>query len=150
MNKVFVFSFIETLNEEQVNLLKDKLQTFLSDWKAHGKPVSSEFEILKDRFLVVKSNVKCGSAIDRFFAFILKLFEENNFPIAEDDVLFFEIDGAIVPVKYSNLKDLILQGKIKEDTVYYDRTVMHTGDIDNFITTAGNSWLKKFFNTVNV
>ncbi len=127
--------------------MEKELQEFLVNWKAHGKPVSSEYKLLEDRFLMLRSDTKCGSSVDRLFEFLFDLFARYGFQRASEDTLFFKKNGEIFFLPFKDLKQAVAEGSITPETVYYDSTIMHTGNYEDFITTAGNSWLQKFFPT---
>ncbi len=150
MEKVWVFSFIKPINNDKFKEFAKELKEFLANWKAHGKPVSSEYKLIEDRFLMLRSDTKCGSSVDRLFEFLFGLFEKYEMQRASEDTLFFKNSEGIFFVPFKDLKNAIAEGKITPETPYYDATIMHTGNHLAFETTAGESWLKKYFKPVSV
>ena len=66
--KIWFFSLLSPIDTAQSARLSDLFSQFLSQWRSHGTPVEGTFEVLHNRFILIKGAVEgdtpSGCSID--------------------------------------------------------------------------------------
>ena len=52
-SRIWVYGAQDIISSENQELISDKIFAFLSNWSHHGKPLTSSFIFIKNRFLII-------------------------------------------------------------------------------------------------
>ena len=52
-SRIWVYGAQDIISSENQELISDKIFAFLSNWSHHGKPLTSSFTFIKNRFLII-------------------------------------------------------------------------------------------------
>jgi len=76
-SRVWIYQSIREFSEIEINQLKTKAESFISEWTSHGKTMSACIEIFHNRFIIVcvdeKTTSASGCGIDKSVKFIQQL-----------------------------------------------------------------------------
>lgn len=76
-SRVWIYQSIREFSENEIIQLKNKGESFISEWTSHGKTMSACIEIFHNRFIIVcvdeKTTSASGCGIDKSVKFIQQL-----------------------------------------------------------------------------
>ena len=52
-SRIWIYGAQDVISSENQKLISDKIIDFLNNWSHHGKPLTSSFTFIKNRFLVI-------------------------------------------------------------------------------------------------
>lgn len=150
--RVWIYTISKLLNQEELSDLFNKCKEFVSTWTAHDISLDADFEIYKNRFLIIKVNEQkynaSGCSIDKQLRFIKEL--ENKFQVEMLNRLLvaFENHGEVEVVKSTDITNLLESGKIDEETIIYNNTVTDSIQLsEHWKIPLKRSWLNKYLKT---
>ena len=152
MNRVWTFIISKKLSETELSHLLASGKSFVKAWTAHDQQLSAEFEIFKERIIVVKVNetttAASGCSIDKLTKFIreaeTKLDVEllNRFLVAYNDGDELQITHA------SLIKELLADRRITPQSIFYNTAVLTENELKNWEQPLKNTWLNKYLEKI--
>ena len=144
-SRVWVFGSAKPLAEKERAELTTRVDEFLSDWKAHGDPLTAAKKISDDRFLTIAvdqdSAHASGCSIDGLFRSLRELEQKMGTSLLDRSLVYYSGDGGIHAVSRDQFSGLASAGKIDADTKVFDPTVTTLGEWRaRFQSRAGDSW----------
>jgi hypothetical protein len=156
MERIWIFASEKVISESLGNEIVSEIKLFLSQWKAHGKPLASNVEILGNHFIKIAVDESfenaSGCSIDTMVKFIQSIESEFSINLTDRSLVYFRNDkNEIFSDKFQNVKNLIRSGKINEKTLVYNTAVNNSSEFGNsWISVAKDTWLKKYFQNIHV
>lgn len=148
MNRVWTYIISKKLNESELNDLLKTGKTFVSGWTAHENKLSADFEIFKERIVVVKVNEDIanasGCSIDKLTRFIKDSEIKFGVELLNRFLVAYRNGDHIEVVHTSQLRDLLAQRLISENTIIYNTAVASENELANWEQALKNSWLNKY------
>jgi hypothetical protein len=144
--RTWVFGAEKSIDPEATELLLSEVDRFLSQWKAHGSPLTVGRDWKYGRFLTVAVDQSTagasGCSIDRLFRTLKALESRLGASLVPSGVVFFRgRKGAIECVERERFTALGTEGKIGPDTRVFDPTVTTLGEWRaRFELNAAQSW----------
>jgi len=144
--RVWVFGADKSLDVGATDLLLAEVDGFLSEWHAHGSPLTVGRDWKYGRFLTVAVDQSTagasGCSIDGLFRTLKGLGSKLGASLVTSGVIFFrERKGTIQCVDRERFTALSAEGKIGPDTPVFDPTVTTLGEWRaRFELNAGQSW----------
>lgn len=139
-----LFSIANALKLEQ--MLKD----FVTGWNSHGTPVKGFASLFFGRFLLIMADETAtgvsGCSTDSSVELVRNISRTFETDLLNRTDLAFYIKDKVEIIPLQQLPYAIEHGFITPDTLYFNNTVLTKKDmLENWITPAGNSWLKRYF-----
>mgnify|MGYP003346403969 CR=1 FL=1 len=76
-SRIWIYGAQDVISSENQKLISDKIIDFLNNWSHHGKPLTSSFTFIKNRFLVIgldeSKNPTGGCSMDTLQNLILDI-----------------------------------------------------------------------------
>ncbi|MEP6905231.1 MAG: hypothetical protein ABI875_04060 [Gemmatimonadales bacterium] len=144
--RVWVYGVDSNLDEKGQATLLTEVDNYLTQWTAHGVPLSAAREWSYDRFLTVAVDQNragaSGCSIDGLFHTLKALESQIGAAIVTSGLIFFrEIDGRIRSVTRDEFTELGAAGKVNGDTEVFDPSVTTLGEWrSRFRSRAADSW----------
>jgi hypothetical protein len=144
--RTWVFGANKTLEATASETLLSEVDRFLSQWKAHGSPLTVGRDWKYCRFLTVAVDQSTagasGCSIDGLFRTLKALEPELGASLVTSGLVFYrDASGAIRSVDREGFTALGAQGKIQPDTGVFDPTVTTLGEWRaRFELSAAQSW----------
>lgn len=147
--KVWVYQANRTLNEEELNIIDDTLQTFISGWVAHGKDLKAGYKILYGRFIVLSVdeayNMATGCSIDSSVAVIKELSSKLAVDFFDRTQIAFFNNGLVETISLNDLSEAGKSGRITAESVFFNNLISNIGEFNkNWKIKAEDSWLKRY------
>lgn len=144
--RVWVYGVDRDLGEQAKSNLLREVDNYLTQWTAHGAPLSAARDWSYDRFLTIAVDQNragaSGCSIDGLFRALKTLEAQLGAAIITSGLIFFrDKDGRIRSVKRDEFSDLAAAGKVDGDTQVFDPSVTTLGEWrSRFRSRAADSW----------
>ncbi|WP_283671468.1 hypothetical protein [Candidatus Ornithobacterium hominis] len=150
-SKVWIFMAENPLQEEVLELARKALNSFISQWQAHGSDLHAGFELLESRFIVIcvdesKAGAS-GCSIDSLMRFMQGLEREIENPLTNRMLVAWKAteNSEIKVEKLHQFKMMLKNGEINSDALVYDNSI---SDLYQFRhqwkRKLKDSWASKF------
>ncbi|WP_187478317.1 ABC transporter ATPase [Amniculibacterium sp. G2-70] len=146
---VWVYNADRFLTADDKQHITTKVQDFIDNWDSHGSLVKGTFTILHDAFLVIfaddQGDPLCGRAQSASVNLVKELEKDLNIKFLDRMRQSFQENNEVKLVKLAELKTLYKDGKINDETLVFDNTVINKKDFDSRWKVAlKDSWHKRF------
>ena len=147
--RAWVFGADHDLDESAADLLLRDVDRFLSQWHAHGAPLTAARDWKYRRFLTVAVDQSTagasGCSIDGLFRSLKALEPRLGGSLVTSGLLFYrDRKGRIQAVDRDRFTELNAEGKIGPETQVFDLTVTTLGEWKaRFELNVGDSWHAK-------
>jgi hypothetical protein len=144
--RTWVFGANKTLDDPASEVLLVEVDRFLSQWKAHGSPLTVGRDWKYGRFLTVAVDQSTagasGCSIDGLFRSLKALEPRLGASLVTSGLIFYrDTSGAIQSVDRERFTTLGGEGKIQPGTSVFDPTVTTLGEWRaRFELEASQSW----------
>jgi hypothetical protein len=145
-SRAWVFGSDRALEPSAEELLFHEVDRFLSQWHAHGAPLTVGRDWKYGRFLIVAVDQSTagasGCSIDGLFRALKSLESRLGASLVTSGLVYFrDPKGKIQAVDRERFVALAAEGKIKPDTQVFDPTVTTMGELRaRFELPAAKSW----------
>lgn len=148
--RVWVFQSDRLLTADEVNILQENGKKFAAQWRAHGKELTAQFEVVQNLFLVMAIDEQMegasGCSIDTFMRFVLDA--ERNLQLTFTNRLCFAciMNDEVQVVKSTEARQLIAEGKLTKETLVFDNLIANLGQLRNeWLKPASQVWVNRLF-----
>lgn len=144
--RVWVYGADRDLGERAKSTLLGEVDNYLTQWTAHGAPLSAARNWSDDRFLTIAVDQNragaSGCSIDGLFRTLKGLEKELGASIVTSGLIFFrDKDGAIRSVTRDEFSELGSAGTVNGNTEVFDPSVTTLGEWrSRFKSRAADSW----------
>ena len=144
--RVWVYGVDREVAEESRSVLLDEVDNYLTQWTAHGVPLSAARDWRDDRFLTIAVDQEragaSGCSIDGLFRALKAVEGKLGAAIVTSGLIFFrDKDGRIRSVTRDEFSELGAAGEVGGDTEVFDPSVTTLGEWrSRFTSRAADSW----------
>jgi hypothetical protein len=144
--RVWVFGSDRPLSEAATTALMQGVEDYLSQWTAHGAPLTVGYEWRFGRLLIVgvdqRSAGATGCSIDGLFRVLQGLEATLGATLVGGGRVYYRDGaGAVQSAPRSELKALHAAGTIRDDSVVFDTSLTDLGSLrSGFEMPARKSW----------
>jgi hypothetical protein len=148
-SRVWVFGSDRPISEEGTKTLMKEVEEFLSQWKAHGEPLTVGYEWRFGRLLVVAVDQRTagasGCSIDGLFRVLQGLTPKTGATLVGGGRVYYrDGNGEVQSAERHELKALAASGAILDDSVIFDTSLTDLGSLrSGFEKAARKSWAAK-------
>jgi hypothetical protein len=145
-SRVWVFGADHDLDDSATDLLLRDVDRFLSQWHAHGAPLTAARDWKCQRFLTIAVDQSTagasGCSIDGLFRSLKSLESRLGASMVTSGLIFYrDRNGTVQSVDRERFTELGAEGKIEPGTRVFDPTVTTLGEWKaRFELKAGDSW----------
>lgn len=149
--RIWVYQANRRLDDEELKILTDRLQSFSDTWDSHGKELKNSFRFFYNYFIVIGVNENyipaSGCSIDKSIDFIRQAEEKLSISLLDRSRIAFEIDTVITQIPFTNLREQIQNKVILPETIMFNNTVTTMKEFNSgWKIPAGETWISKYFN----
>jgi hypothetical protein len=150
--RVWVFGASGQLEDDKAETLIGSVQSFISGWLAHGRPVYGAMDWRFGHFLIIAADEEAsgvsGCSIDALFRTLKTLEAETGTTLMDSSLVWYrEPAGEIKVVSRPEFRALASAGAVAEETIVFDNTVASVGAIraGEWKRKAADSWHGRAF-----
>lgn len=154
-SRVWVFGSDRPLSEEGTTTLLKGVDEHLTEWKAHGEPLTVGSQLRDNRFLVVAVDQSTagasGCSIDGLFRVLKGLETKVGASLVGGGRVFYrDSTAAVQSTSRDQIPALVSSGAITKDTVVFNTSLTDLGAFrSGFEKRAKESWIAPMMGTVN-
>ena len=148
--RLWIFGLEKAIDQEDLTKVDEKLNGFLSSWKAHGKPLEAECAVYEGRFILVAaspSTLASGCSIDALFKVVSSIASEFKNSVSSPGDIFFRNpeELSVAHLNRQEFKNSYNQAILSADTVVFDLTVDSFEKLQSggFEKSLKDSWHQK-------
>lgn len=147
-SKVWVYQSSRSLDEDDINFLKVRIDDFVSNWESHGSLLKADFDVLNNLFVVFfvdeQSDRMCGSAQDRKVRLMKDLEQELEVEFLNRMNLAYMKNNVATVFKMNDLGTLYEKGELTDNTIVFNNTITTKKEFDSvWKTPLKDSWHKQ-------
>ncbi|WP_435253698.1 ABC transporter ATPase [Tenacibaculum sp. A30] len=146
--KVWVYPSSRKFYPQEIDELKEKLQSFVEAWKQDDADFKASFELKYDRFIVFSAEEDVqltNTDIDQQVAFILQLQQEYEVELLDKMNVCFKQGEFIQYKDVKEFKTLLKKKSVSAKTVVFDNLVQTKGELENYWEVPiTESWYNRF------
>lgn len=146
--RVFIYGFERSLSAGEQKDLGDQVEKFLSGWTSHETEVTSGYQMLYDRFLILGAVTGLsGCSIDKSVHLMQEIRDSKGLNALNYDMVFYKNGGSVGAVTRAKFEDLTRKKSVSSETIVFNNTIQNLGDVrtGKWETEAGNSWHARAF-----
>ena len=153
-SKVWIYQSSRLFLISEVLEMEEMLQQFVAGWKSHGAPVKGFANIFFGRFIILmadETNTGVGGCSTDSSVHLIKEIEKKyQVDMFNRQMLSFIIKDKIEQLPIAQVAYAIENNFIDENSLYFDNSITTKKQLlSEWITPAGNSWLKRMFAVSN-
>ena len=146
-SRIWVYASETIIPKDIQSIVGSKLTNFLNEWYHHGKPLTSSFNFLHNRFLVIgldeTINPTGGCSMDVLQNLILELDNLYKFNFYERMNVFIKLDNKITCVHSNQLSSY---DNVSKETLFFNLNISNKKDLNTWIIPIKNGWCNRFLN----
>ena len=145
-SKVWVYQCGRAFTQQEIPLLKEKIENFISTWQRHGVGLKASYLIKYEQFIVLLVDDEIsGCAIDASVNLIKTLETEFSVDLMNKLNVAYKSENEINTVSLANFKLAMQQQKITENTVVFNNMVTTKIAFETqWEIPVKNSWHQRF------
>ncbi len=148
MNRIWTFIISKSLSDNELNIITETGTKFVNGWTAHEQKLTANFEIYKNKIIIVKVNEEAthasGCSIDKLTQFIKQLEVNFNIELLNRLLVAYKKEDEVVIVNSSKIKELLQTNSVSENTIVYNTSVSTQNELQNWEQPLKNTWLAKY------
>jgi hypothetical protein len=154
--RIWIYQANRTLTDNEVSIVETALQPAVTKWAAHGTALLASVKVLLNRFVIIALDESqyeaSGCSIDASTRWFKELGPQLNVDFFDRSQAY--LDGSeIKTFSVFQPKKAIESGLIAADTIVFvnNNHIQTLADLStNWQIKASESYLKRFFNNVNI
>ncbi len=150
-SRLWIYQAERKLSAEEIKLIANDTDEFLTGWAAHGNGLKASFKIERDQFLIITVDEgfsqASGCSIDASVNLVRNLESQLGISFMNNNKVAFLINDEIELIPFNSIKDQASNNIISASTKVFDNTVKNLGEFkSNWLTDSGLTWLNRYFN----
>ncbi|RKF04202.1 hypothetical protein C8N26_0865 [Tenacibaculum lutimaris] len=146
--KVWVYPSSRKFYPQEIDELKEKLNSFVEAWKQDDAGFKASFELKYNRFIIFSAEEDAqltNADIDQQVAFILQLQQEYEVELLDKMNVCFKQGEFIQYKDVKEFKTLLKKKSVSAKTIVFDNLVQTKGELENYWEVPiTESWYNRF------
>lgn len=150
-SKLWVFQSSRKFTPEEIQDIQSTLENFMTQWNAHGAPLTSAYAIPYDQFIVLvvdeTQTQASGCSIDSMTRIIKEIEEKYQFGLLDRMLVNYKINEQIFTIPLPAFKQKVKEGEIPTDAiVFYNGVTSLEAYQNQWELPLDQSWAKIYLN----
>lgn len=148
-SRVWIYQASRSFTDNELEEIESKLQTFLTNWAAHGSDLQAGYVIKYKRFIVIalnqNLNVATGCSIDASVGFIQQLERDYNVDLLDKMNVSYKQGDFIAYKNLIDFKKMAKEKAVSKNTIVFNNLVNNIQEFnENWEVPASESWHSRF------
>lgn len=148
-SRVWIYQANRSFNDDEISEIESKLDTFISNWTAHGADLQSGYIIKYRRFIVIAINqslsTATGCSIDASVHFIQQLEKDYNVDLMDKMNVSYKQGDFIAYKNLVDFKKMAKEKAVSKNTIVFNNLVNNIAEFnENWEVPASESWHARF------
>jgi len=149
-SRVWIYQANRSFSEEELTEIKQKLDTFITNWTAHGSDLNAGYDIRYKRFIMLAvdqtSQSATGCSIDASVRFIQQLEQDYNLDLMDKMNVSYKQGQFVAHKTLLDFKKMVKDKAVSKNTIVFNNLVTNIGELnENWEVPAEQSWHSRFF-----
>lgn len=150
-SKIWIYQANRSFSETELEEIKDKLNTFITNWTAHGSDLQAGYEIRYKRFIILAINQEAqaatGCSIDASVHFIQQLEKEYQVDLMDKMNVSYKQGEYVAYKTLTDFRIMAKQKAVSKNTIVFNNLVTNIAEFnENWEVPASESWHNRFIN----
>lgn len=148
-SRVWIYQANRSFTDYELTQIQKELDSFITDWTAHGADLKSGYEIRYRRFLILgldqSLNAASGCSIDASVHFIQHLEKKFNVTLLDKMNVSYKQGEYIAYKSLVDFKKMAKQKAVSPNTIVFNNLVANKGEYsEHWEVPASESWHSRF------
>ena len=148
-SRVWIYQANRSFTEAELTEIKQKLDTFIENWTAHGSDLQSGYTIEYKRFIVIALNQSLnnatGCSIDASVRFIQQLEQDYNVDLMDKMNVSYKQGEYVAHKSLLDFKKMAKDKAVSKNTIVFNNLVTNIAEFkENWEVPASESWHSRF------
>lgn len=148
-SRVWIYQANRSFTDEEISEIEAKLETFISNWTAHGADLEAGYTIKYKRFIVIAINqnqsTATGCSIDASVKFIQQLETEYHVDLMDKMNVSYKQGDFIAYKNLLDFKKMAKEKAVSKNTIVFNNLVNNIAEFnENWEVPASESWHSRF------
>lgn len=149
-SRIWIYQANRKLTDEELQEIETALESFVSDWAAHGTGLEASFVTKYNRFIILAVNqdtqAATGCSIDASVQFIQDLEKKYEIDLLDKMNVTFRLGEFIAHKPLIEFKKMAKEKAVSGNTIVFNNLVNTIGEWQDFWEVpASESWHSRFF-----
>ncbi len=149
-SKIWIYQSNRKLAEEEVVEIKKTVEDFLTDWAAHGTPLSASYQLLYSRFIIIAADSDLhnpsGCSIDASVQMIQEIEQRYGIDLLDKMNVTFKLGEHVAHKPLAEFKKMAKEKAVSGNTVVFNNLVNSLEEWEeSWEVPAAESWHSRFF-----
>jgi hypothetical protein len=147
--RIWIYQSDKKLADENLSFARSFFENYCKDWKAHGQPLRSSFDIRANHFIILAAdesyNTTSGCSVDDSVRAIKEIEKHTGLVFFNRNLIPFLLNNEVALLDLSRLKENYAHGIWNQSTLTFNNLITTKSQLDHdWIVPAGNTWLKRY------
>lgn len=148
-SRVWIYQANRSFTDEEISEIESKLDTFISNWAAHGSDLEAAYLIKYKRFIILavnqNLNMATGCSIDASVQFIQQLEKDYNVDLMDKMNVSYKQGDFIAYKTLVDFKRMAKDKAVSKNTIVFNNLVNNIMEFnENWEVPASESWHSRF------
>lgn len=148
-SRVWIYQANRSFTEEELKEISLKLDTFITQWTAHGADLQAGYTIKYKRFIIIaldqNRNAATGCSIDASVHFIQQLEQEYNVDLMDKMNVSYKQGEFVAYKPLTDFKQMAKDKAVSKNTIVFNNLVTNIAEFnENWEVPASESWHSRF------
>jgi len=151
VSRVWIYQANRSFSPEELEEIGSKMNSFLSQWTAHGDSLRAGYEIKYKRFIVIGldqgSNQATGCSIDASVHFIQELEKTYSVDLLDKMNVSYKQGEFVAYKTLTDFKKMVKNRAVSPNTIVFNNLVTNIAEYQtDWEVPAKDSWHNRFLN----
>lgn len=147
--RIWIYQANRSFTDDELQNIQKELDTFITDWTAHGADLKAGYEIRYNRFLILaldqSLNAASGCSIDASVHFVQHLEKQYNVQLLDKMNVSYKQGEYIAYKPLTDFKKMAKQKAVSRNTIVFNNLVTNIGEyLEHWEVPASESWHSRF------
>lgn len=149
-SRVWIYQASRSFSDEELTEITQKLDTFITNWTAHGADLNAGYDIRYKRFIILAvdqtSQSATGCSIDASVRFIQQLEQDYNVDLMDKMNVSYKQGQFVAHKTLLDFKKMVKDKAVSKNTIVFNNLVTNIEELnENWEVPAEDSWHSRFF-----
>ena len=149
-SRIWIYQSNRKFSDAELSEIETDLQSFLTEWAAHGTSLESSYLLKYNRFIIIAVNQEVqaatGCSIDSSVEFIQGLEKKYDVDLLDKMNVTFKQGDHIAHKTLMDFKKMVKDKSVTENTIVFNNLVNNIEEFnESWEVPAMDSWHSRFF-----
>lgn len=148
-SKIWIYQSEQSFSASEQEVMAHRLEKFLNTWASHGSEMLTGYTFKHQKFIIVGIDESMagasGCSVDKLMQFMQAMGNQLQLNLIDRSIAYVE-DEQIKICQFSQIKHLVAQGVIHQDTPIFNTFITRKSELsNNWIVKASETWTSRYF-----